>query len=394
MKHSLVTTAAAAALTLIVAALVFMGSAQAVSSASMDSAADRGKSQWVGLDSGDFNHACVLRSGNTAWCWGWNGERNLGLGKKEIITRPTRLDGRDWTEVTTERGTSCGLKEDATVWCWGRLRGSDKKPSLEPVQTPMPAVEHISVGSNGVCGTNANHEAWCVVLYVEDDELPDSVQLPGAWRSVEVGSGYICGVQTSTHVACLGDAAFGGGNYYPGDEDGTTPTVIGSRRGFRSVSVADFSMNACAVHRKGGLWCWGDNSWGRLGDGTRGGKFHREPSRIGPRNTHFVSVSEGSEQGCAIDTKGRMWCWGHNAAGGVGDGTRNMRKRPVRVESSIRWREVSAQDHSTYAIAASGRLFAWGFNYRSALGVDPRAGVHITGDNRAVLTPLPVLRHR
>jgi len=42
-------------------------------------------------------------------------------------------------------------------------------------------------------------------------------------------------------------------------------------------------------------------------------------------------TSRGSAHICAVDAVGRVWCWGDNAAGQIGDGTLTNRARPTLV---------------------------------------------------------------
>ena len=76
------------------------------------------------------------------------------------------------------------------------------------------------------------------------------------------------------------------------------------------------------------MWCWGDNSTGSLGDGTKIDRL--TPVKAGG-GTKWKSVSVGHGQTCAQQTDGSLWCWGYNANGELGDGTKVDKTKPVQI---------------------------------------------------------------
>ena len=70
---------------------------------------------------------------------------------------------------------------------------------------------------------------------------------------------------------------------------------------------------------------------------------------------------------------GRIFAWGANFAGELGDGTTTPAARPVEVKSSdalagVRLREVHVGDRVSMALSEDGRVFAWGLNDQGSLG--------------------------
>jgi len=91
------------------------------------------------------------------------------------------------------------------------------------------------------------------------------------------------------------------------------------------------SSNVCANGSDGRVYCWGDNFGGKVGIG--GGPLTvSTPTAISaPAGVSFSDVSVGGTVSCAMSVNGRPFCWGVNAAGQVGDGTRTNRSAPVPV---------------------------------------------------------------
>src|SRR3954469_8309340 len=57
--------------------------------------------------------------------------------------------------------------------------------------------------------------------------------------------------------------------------------------------------------------------------------------------TGFFQLSTGLLHTCAVTSDSRAFCWGLNAAGGVGDGTQTQRLTPVEVVGGHLFRNVS-----------------------------------------------------
>jgi alpha-tubulin suppressor-like RCC1 family protein len=83
----------------------------------------------------------------------------------------------------------------------------------------------------------------------------------------------------------------------------------------------------------------------------------------------------GENWGLAITTQGRLWAWGFNSNGNLGDGTTSWRSSLVRIDSANTWSKVvisqtNSPEQSTLAIKSNGTLWAWGGNLYGQLGFD------------------------
>jgi alpha-tubulin suppressor-like RCC1 family protein len=75
---------------------------------------------WTMLAAGDL-HTCAIEVDGTLWCWGENGNGQLGQGNTADLAVPTQV-GTDthWTAVTAGARHTCALRDDGTVRCFGR----------------------------------------------------------------------------------------------------------------------------------------------------------------------------------------------------------------------------------------------------------------------------------
>ncbi|HEX5574846.1 MAG TPA: hypothetical protein VFX42_03140, partial [Gemmatimonadales bacterium] len=95
------------------------------------------------------------------------------------------------------------------------------------------------------------------------------------------------------------------------------------------------SQHVCGVTLSNAAFCWGDNSLGQLGIGSFGGNSF-VPVRV-PGTLSFSSVAAGtlSAHTCGwTTTDGHAYCWGLNANGQLGDGTKTNKPSPVAVVGS------------------------------------------------------------
>jgi alpha-tubulin suppressor-like RCC1 family protein len=245
---------------------------------------------------------CAPLSGGPVECWGLNRSGELGVGDAsgpEICSggdtcSPTPVMVPALTGVTTLATgvvSSCALLSDATVECWGGNvfgqlgNGSATGPELcagEPCSTTPVSV----VGLAGVTAVSVGWYSACALL------SDGTVECWGA------SLGYV-GPQTCDGAACS-----------------ATPVPVAGLSGVTSISVGMGS--ACAVLSDGTVDCWGDNTFGELGNGST----VNSPSPVPVTGLAGVtSVSFGTHYtACAVLSGGNVKCWGDNEFGQLGNG--------------------------------------------------------------------------
>ncbi len=127
----------------------------------------------------------------------------------------------------------------------------------------------------------------------------------------------------------------------------------------KSVSLGDW--HSAAITEGGSLYMWGNNEYGRLGNGTT------EDSSIPIKIMDNVkSVSLGGYHSAAVTEDGSLYMWGYNSAGQLGNGTTEDSLTPVRVMDNVK--SVSLGDWHSAAITEDGSLYMWGSNCYGQLG--------------------------
>ena len=77
---------------------------------------------------------------------------------------------------------------------------------------------------------------------------------------------------------------------------------------------------SCVIYANADIYCWGKNDQGQIGDGTTVDRT--TPVQISPPpNTRFTTIAPGDVHSCAITDAGVPYCWGDNTYAALGDGT-------------------------------------------------------------------------
>jgi len=71
-------------------------------------------------------------------------------------------------------------------------------------------------------------------------------------------------------------------------------------------------------------------------------------------------------------TEGGLYTWGRNTYGALGDGTTTNRSSPVQVGSDTTWTDVDGGEYWTFATKSDGTLWSWGYanSFRTGLATD------------------------
>nr|MDQ6872790.1 Ig-like domain-containing protein [Gemmatimonadota bacterium] len=115
----------------------------------------------------------------------------------------------------------------------------------------------------------------------------------------------------------------------------------------------------------GKVFCWGYNAVGQLGDNSTASRDSPTPINS---SLAFISVSAGESHTCALTTTQEIYCWGNWADGRLGDGGGSSGLSPVKVASTLAFAAVSAGGSHTCAITTSGDAYCWGLNWDGQLG--------------------------
>ena len=133
----------------------------------------------------------------------------------------------------------------------------------------------------------------------------------------------------------------------------------------RFVGVTAGARHTCGWTETGNVWCWGENLYGQIGDGTSSNQ--PEPVQV-TGLSGVVQVEAGAAHTCAVQASGGAWCWGQGNNGQLGDGNMMVRRNPVRVGDAVNVMNISAGAFHSCLVNASGYVHCWGGNPNGQLG--------------------------
>lgn len=155
------------------------------------------------------------------------------------------------------------------------------------------------------------------------------------------------------------------GNNTITDVSSPVQTVAGGTN-WKLVS-SGFSGYTTAIKTDGTLWLWGINTNGQLGTGNRTSRSSPVQTIAGGNNWKLVSA--GDEHTGAIKTDGTLWLWGSNIFVQLGDNTTASKSSPVQIfGGGTNWKLVSCGTYHSVAIKTDGTAWAWGTNSSGQLG--------------------------
>jgi hypothetical protein len=128
-------------------------------------------------------------------------------------------------------------------------------------------------------------------------------------------------------------------------------------------------LHACGVTTAGEAYCWGNNEYGELGDGTL---TERDIPVLVSGGHNWASVTAGGHHSCGVTTAGEAYCWGTNWFGQLGDGTGAIgtwHTSPVLVSGGLSWASVDGGNEHTCGVTTAGEVYCWGNNYYAELGI-------------------------
>jgi len=229
---------------------------------------------------------------------------------------------------------SCAVLNSTAVKCWG-------------------------AGFNGRLGNN--NMIIPAVLAPGNDVFG----LSSGVATVTLGYGHTCARLLSGRAMCWGMNAYGqlgNGNIL---DQAVPGNVTGLSIGVLAIAAGNYST--CALLSTGAVLCWGQNTYGQIGDGTYASRF--APTPVLNLASGVSAIAGGGNHMCALLSTGAVLCWGYNGNGQLGDGTFSNRLVPTAVSGlSSGASSIAAGGNHTCARLSSGAVKCWGSNGWGQLG--------------------------
>ncbi len=266
---------------------------------------------------------------------------------------------------------------------------SEGKSGTAAVTADLISFSSISAGLYHSCAVTPAGAAYCwgwggdgqlgtgfrTPLRVTRSSLQTPLAVMGGrtFATIAAGSGRSCGVTTSGEALCWGENSSG----QLGDGSRTSSLVpVSVTGGLQFASLTLGAYHACGVTTTNAAYCWGVNSNSQLGDGSR--TFSPSPVLVAG-DLLFQSVRAGLFHTCGITIAQVGYCWGYNLDGQVGDGTSAFAvATPVAIAGDHNFASVAAGWAHSCAMTPEGAAYCWGLSDLLGGGSGPDQLIPVT----------------
>lgn len=335
-------------------------------------------------------HTLAMGSDGTLYAWGGNEYGQLGDGSAAFRTPPVRVSlpaGVSALDIAASGDHSLALASDGTLYAWGgnavgQLGDGSTSDRTTPVAVSLPAgVSALGVAAGAshslVAASDGRLYAWGENRYGELGDgstlqrtTPVQVSLPAAVSALSVAAGTFHSLARGSD----GTLYAWGNNYYGQLGDGSTlqrtaPVSVNLPPGVSTLRVTAGRIHTLAQGSDGKLYAWGNNLYYQLGDGS----FTDRPTPLPvvfPTGVSALGVAAGHYHNLARGSDGKLYAWGDNGSGQLGNGSTAYSRTPMLVSlpAGVSALSVAAGDYHSLALGSDGKLYAWGRNYYGQLG--------------------------
>jgi alpha-tubulin suppressor-like RCC1 family protein len=332
--------------------------------------------------------SCSLPKVGEGWAWGFNVAGQLGDDTTTNRLTPVRPQGLSGATAGAAGGShSLALKADGRVWAWGnnqrgQLGDGSTTRRLTPVQVASLAdVKAVAAGFGHSLALKNDGSVWAWGDNewgqlgdgsTTDRHTPVQVANLGEVDAIAAGFGHSLALTRDGRVWAwgantsgqLGDATL---------DDRLTPVRVKMSPALAGVVVglAAGGVHSLALEQDGRVWTWGGNAYGQLGNGDTTDRWLPvRPVRV----EDVVALAGGFGQSLALKIDGSVWAWGSNEWGELGDDTTTPRLTRVQVLNLGGVLRIAAGFFHSLALTADGSVWAWGDNHFGCLGDNTTTG--------------------
>jgi alpha-tubulin suppressor-like RCC1 family protein len=322
-----------------------------------------------------------LTAGGDVISWGGNQFGELGDYTHLDSTNPVHIVGlTDVTNIAAGPNHSLAVDANGVLWAWGdnqygQLGDGTLNATNVPVRvSPMSkATEFTVTVSSNVIAVAGNEQTsiaatsdgkvwtWGTTEQGTGSSLitivaTNPTQIAGLSHAVAVGAGkqYFLVVLSDGSLRAWGNDDSGQlGNGMLGESSDTPVQVVGLSN---IVAICVGDSHSLALDAQGRVWAWGLNDHGQLGDGGA------ESASALPLLvfSNAVQIAAGSAHSLATDTQGKLWSWGNDSVSQLGDASSSNVNLPAQVLSVSNVVAIGAGSDASAALDIAGKVWQWG----------------------------------
>ena len=288
-----------------------------------------------------------------AGTWGISPDHGPETGNTKITITPPAAQGLRFGQISAGNSHSLAIGSDGNLYSWGS-------------------------NQNGQLGRNIGSATY--------DAKPGLVAKPAGvsdnftWVQASAGYDHSLAIGSDGNLYSWGINQYGQlgrsiGSATKDAQPGLVTKPAGTTGSFTWSQASAGGRSSMAIGSNGILYSWGYNQLGQLGNGSRDSQTHIKPGPIKNPSTAtgpWSRVSAGYDHALAIGSDGKIYSWGSNNHGqlGNGDSSSYWSTTPVKVQvpDTLTITQISAKSDSSLALTADGSLYTWGWNDNGQIG--------------------------
>ena len=378
------------------------------------------------------NSSCALSAAGLAYCWGGGADGQLGNGSTTTaqstavaVTASGVLSGLTLTQITGGTTFVCALGNTGAGFCWGengngQLGDPDTASNFSVPVAVMSQPTMITSGYSHSCLLrNGKAYCWGDDTYGElgnntttttPQSTPVAVYTGGVLSGltliqISAGQDWTCALASTGNAYCWGNnsIAVTGDQVELGNNTNTAssvPVLVSGGLTFTQISVgADF---ACGLTSAGVAYCWGNNRSDQMGNGT--GTPNIVPGAVTATSGSklyqltLTQIEAGTGYACALASTGAAYCWGLGTSGQLGNGASTTSSTAVAVTASgvlsgVDLDQITTGGTTTCALSTAGTAYCWGAGGSGQLGNGSTTSIQNTAVTvTATSTGMPLLQ--
>ena len=339
------------------------------------------------IKAGDKTTVIVTTDGKVYAC-GMNDNNELGIENKEILDVNTPQENKNIENVISANiGVNhvVAIKEDGEVYAFGygkngELGNRNDNNSITPVmvgndiirtntnnvvlkvnqQTTIEGyVDYFNIFNNDIKNINYTSKDTSVATLEDIQENHNNDETQNESKKFKIK---LSGKKTGTTIVTA--------NQENTDNIGVIQVeVVPETENEITISpnVITNGSHTISLREDGKVFTWGDNTYGQLGNGTV--ITSDEPVEVTfPEGTIITQIAAGENHNVALDSNGNVWTWGRNNNYQIGN-TRENQYTPYKVSNLPKVIKIAAGNNNTMVITENNELYAWGLNAYGDLGL-------------------------
>jgi len=273
--------------------------------------------------SAGYSHTCALDTLGLAYCWGQGGSGQLGYNSSIGSSVPVAvytsgvLSGKTLSQISAGYNYTCALDSSGKAYCWG-------------------------LGSGGYLGNNSTASySWPVAVNTSGVLAGRTL----IWISSGIGHTCVLDTDGQAYCWGVNNYSQLGNNLTSYSLVPVAVDTSGALTGKTLSQISAGHYYTCAIDSIGQAYCWGLNASGQFGnDSTSNSSEPVIVDMSGilvDKTLRRISTSNGilptdnNHSTCALDTAGQVYCWGDNSQGRLGNNSTANSLTPVCVHTIL-----------------------------------------------------------